>query len=167
MPFEPLVPLAPFFPAEPVVLHLIFFSVFLHFVFEETMRIVPSTRCCSLDSIVRPRVRRLQGQGVQSDTGLRVTDLLCKVETEEQVLEYCAAFTQLYREEAHYLERTAPWVERVGLAHIKTKVVDNAANRKALAERFLVSQKPAQVDPWKARAEGEASHEFTPLAEIV
>ena len=98
---------------------------------------------------------------------VRVTDLLCKVETEEQVLEYCAAFTQLYREEAHYLERTAPWVERVGLAHIKTKVVDNAANRKALAERFLVSQKPAQVDPWKARAEGEASHEFTPLAEIV
>jgi nitrite reductase (NADH) large subunit len=91
---------------------------------------------------------------------------LCKVETEEQVLEYCAAFTQLYREEAHYLERTAPWVERVGLAHIKTKVVDDAANRKALAERFLVSQKPAQVDPWKARAEGEASHEFTPLAEI-
>jgi hypothetical protein len=35
------------------------------------------------------------------------------------VIEYCAAFTQLYREEAHYLERTAPWLERVGLAHIK------------------------------------------------
>ena len=98
---------------------------------------------------------------------VRVTDLLCKVETEEQVMEYCAAFTQLYREEAHYLERTAPWVERVGLAHIKARMVDDAANRKALAERFLISQKPAQVDPWKARAEGEASHEFTPLAEIV
>ena len=98
---------------------------------------------------------------------VRVTDLLCKVETEEQVMEYCAAFTQLYREEAHYLERTAPWVERVGLAHIKARVVDDAANRKALAERFLISQKPAQVDPWKARAEGEAHHEFTPLAAIV
>jgi nitrite reductase (NADH) large subunit len=98
---------------------------------------------------------------------VRVTDLLCKVDTEEQVLEYCGAFTQLYREEAHYLERTAPWVERVGLAHIKAKVVDDAANRKALAERFLVSQKPAQVDPWKARAEGEASHEFTPIAALV
>ncbi len=98
---------------------------------------------------------------------VRVTDLLCKVETEEQVLEYCAAFIQLYREEAHYLERTAPWVERVGLAHIKAKVVEDAANRKALAERFLVSQKPAQVDPWKARAEGGESHEFKALAEIV
>ena len=96
---------------------------------------------------------------------VRVTDLLCKVETEAQVMEYCAAFTQLYREEAHYLERTAPWVERVGLAHIKAKVLEDAANRKLLAERFLVSQKPAQVDPWKARAEGEQAHEFRPLAE--
>ena len=97
---------------------------------------------------------------------VRVTDLLCKVETEEQVLEYCAAFTQLYREEAHYLERTAPWVERVGLAHIKAKVVEDETNRKALAERFLISQKPAQVDPWKARAEGVQAYEFKPLAEF-
>jgi nitrite reductase (NADH) large subunit len=97
---------------------------------------------------------------------VRVTDLLCKVETEEQVLEYCAAFTQLYREEAHYLERTAPWVERVGLGHIMAKIVEDEANRKVLAERFLISQKPAQVDPWKARAEGEARHEFTPIAAL-
>ena len=97
---------------------------------------------------------------------VRVTDLLCKVETEEQVLEYCAAFTQLYREEAHYLERTAPWVERVGLAHIKKYVVEDEASRKALAERFLISQKTAQIDPWKARAEGGEAHEFKPLAEF-
>ena len=95
---------------------------------------------------------------------VRVTDLLCRVETEEQVLEYCAAFTQLYREEAHYLERTAPWVERVGLAHIKAKVVEDEATRQALAERFAISQKPAQVDPWKARCEGELTREFTPMA---
>jgi NAD(P)H-nitrite reductase large subunit len=42
-----------------------------------------------------------------------------------EVMEYCGAFMQLYREEAHYLERTAPWVERVGLAHIKARVVDD------------------------------------------
>ena len=95
---------------------------------------------------------------------VRVTDLLCKVETEEQVLEYCAAFTQLYREEAHYLERTAPWVERVGLAHIKAAVVEDEARRKALAERFRISQQSAQVDPWKARAAGGQKHEYTPLA---
>jgi len=94
---------------------------------------------------------------------VRVTDLLCKVQTEDEVLEYVGAFTQKYREEAHYLERTAPWVERVGLSSIKEVIVDNEKERKALYERFKLSQKYAQVDPWKARAEGEAAHEFTPL----
>jgi len=94
---------------------------------------------------------------------VRVTDLLCKVETEEEVLEYCGAFCQKYREEAHYLERTAPWVERVGLSSIRQAIVDDEANRKALYERFKISQKYAQIDPWKQRAEGEEAHEFTPL----
>jgi len=94
---------------------------------------------------------------------VRVTDLLCKVETEEEVLEYCGAFTQMYREEAHYLERTAPWVERVGLSSIKQRLLDDEAERKALYERFIVGQKVSQVDPWKARAEGDAAHEFTTL----
>ncbi len=39
---------------------------------------------------------------------LRGTDKLCHVATEDEVLEYCAAFMQLYREEARYLGRTAP-----------------------------------------------------------
>ena len=94
---------------------------------------------------------------------VRVTDLLCKVDSEAEVLEYSAAFIQLYREEGHYLERTAPWVERVGLNHIKQQILDDAANRKALRDRFLFSQRFAQTDPWKARAEGAEAHEFTTL----
>ncbi len=90
---------------------------------------------------------------------VRVTDLLAKVETEAQVLEYCAAFIQLYREEGHYLERTAPWVERVGLAHVKARVVDDAASRAALAERFRVSQQYAQIDPWQQ----PDAREYAPL----
>jgi len=90
---------------------------------------------------------------------VRVTDLLCKVETEEQVLEYCAAFIQKYRLEARYLERTAPWVERVGLQYIKDAIVDET-QRKALAEQFLYSQTFAQIDPWKQRAEGGDANEF-------
>jgi len=93
---------------------------------------------------------------------VRVTDLLCKVETEEEVLEYCGAFIQKYREEAHYLERTAPWVERVGLKTIKD-AIEHEPTRQALYERFKYSQQFAQIDPWKARAEGAESHEFTPL----
>lgn len=94
---------------------------------------------------------------------VRVTDLLCKVETEEQVKEYCGAFTQFYREDAHYLERTAPWIERVGLEKIKKAIVEDAPKRKTLYERFLVSQVPAQVDPWKQIADGARADEFAPI----
>jgi nitrite reductase (NADH) large subunit len=94
---------------------------------------------------------------------VRATDLLCHVETPEQVLEYCAAFMQLYREEAHYLERTAPWLERVGLTYVKERVVEDEVGRKALAERFQYAQQFAQIDPWQERAAGVDQHEFTPI----
>jgi nitrite reductase (NADH) large subunit len=98
---------------------------------------------------------------------VRVTDLLCKVETEEQVHEYTQAYIQMYREEAHYLERTAPWIERVGLSHVKQHIVDDEENRKTLAARFVESQKYAQIDPWAERAsQGVAEHEFLPLKKI-
>jgi len=97
---------------------------------------------------------------------VRATDYLTKVETPEEVMEYVAAFTQLYREDAHYLERTAPWIERVGLTFVKQKLLEDEQGRKVLAERFLYSQKYSQDDPWAARAEGEDSHEFEPIYKI-
>ncbi len=97
---------------------------------------------------------------------VRVTDLLCNVETSEEVLEYAAAFMQLYREDAHYLERTAPWIERVGLSYVKEKMVDDDENRAILAARFYFSQKFAQDDPWTERAQGTDAHEFTPMKQI-
>ncbi|CAA7621463.1 Nitrite reductase (NAD(P)H) [Magnetospirillum sp. LM-5] len=98
---------------------------------------------------------------------VRVTDQFTRVATEVEVLEIIAALMQLYREEGFYLERTAPWVERVGMAHIKARVLDDVAGRKALEARFLFSQKYAQIDPWAERAEGGVdAHEFQPLAVV-
>ncbi len=97
---------------------------------------------------------------------VRATDVLCRVTTTEQVKEYCGAFMQVYREEARYLERTAPWVERVGMTYIKQRVVEDEVGRRALYKRFLESQKLAQVDPWKARAAGVDAHEFTALKQV-
>ncbi|MCW9024951.1 MAG: nitrite reductase large subunit NirB [Gammaproteobacteria bacterium] len=97
---------------------------------------------------------------------VRVTDFLCTVKTEEEVLEYCAAYMQLYREDAHYLERTAPWIERVGLTFVKEKIVEDDEGRKKLAERFLFSQTFSQDDPWQGRVEGAEQHEFNALKQI-
>jgi len=77
-----------------------------------------------------------------------VAEFLCKVATREDVLEYSAAFLQLYREEAWYLDRTVHYVQRVGLDHIKKNVVEDAARRKALYERLLFALKDYE-DPWK------------------
>lgn len=93
---------------------------------------------------------------------VRATELLCKVKTREEVKEYCCAFIQLYREEARYLERTAPWIERVGLKHVQERVVDDADNRAALYVRFLKSQETSQRDPWAERVEESVdAHEFS------
>ncbi|HWV00009.1 MAG TPA: nitrite reductase large subunit NirB [Devosia sp.] len=95
---------------------------------------------------------------------VRATDLLCKVATEQEAMEYCAAFIQLYREEARYLERTAPWIERVGLDTVKARIVDDAEGRQALTERFLHSQRFSQDDPWAERAAGAEAEHHAPMA---
>ena len=97
---------------------------------------------------------------------LRGTDHLVRVATEADVLEYSAAIMQIYREEARYLERMAPWVERVGIEAIKARVVDDPAGRKAAHARFLFSQTYAQIDPWAERAQGAEAHEFQSLAVV-
>ncbi len=97
---------------------------------------------------------------------VRVTDLLCKVKTREEVLEYAGAFMQLYREEAHYLERTAPWIERVGFEYVKNILLKDEKQRKELNDRFLISQQIAQKDPWEERVNGVDAHEFKPLANL-
>lgn len=97
---------------------------------------------------------------------LRGTDLLCKVATEQEAMDYCAAFIQLYREEARYLERTAPWIERVGVDYVKARIVEDEAGREALRARFLYSQSFSQDDPWAQRAEGEARELHAPMAKF-
>jgi nitrite reductase (NADH) large subunit len=97
---------------------------------------------------------------------LRGTDLLCKVATEQQALDHCAAFIQLYREEAWYLERTAPWIERVGIDYVRQRIVDDEVGREALTARFLYSQSFSQDDPWAARAGGKEREQHAHLGEF-
>lgn len=91
-----------------------------------------------------------------------VAQFFVKVKTREEVLEYAGAFLQLYREEARYLDRTVHYVQRVGLDCIKKKIVEDAANRKALYARLRFALE-GEPDPWKERAAGEAKREFEAL----
>lgn len=95
---------------------------------------------------------------------VRATDLLVKVATEEEAIHYAAAFVQLYREEARYLERTAPWIERVGLPYVKDRIVEDAELRDTLAARFWHSQTFSQDDPWAERAAGQEREQHAHMA---
>ena len=76
------------------------------------------------------------------------------------MLEHVGAFLQLYREEARYLERTAPWVARVGIEYVRRRIVADAEERRQLHERFLTSQRVVQIDPWAQRVDGGEAHEY-------
>ncbi|MBT9447585.1 MAG: NAD(P)/FAD-dependent oxidoreductase [Hyphomonadaceae bacterium] len=94
---------------------------------------------------------------------IKGTEILCKVATEDEALEVIVATTQLYREDAHYLERIYKWMARVGLECIRLRVIEDAAQRLALFERFVRAQTYSQIDPWAERARGVDSDEFRPL----
>jgi nitrite reductase (NADH) large subunit len=76
-----------------------------------------------------------------------VARFLCKVKTAAEVLEVSGAFLQLYREEGWYLERTVHYLARVGMDHVKKRVLDDAEGRRALWERLQFSL-DGEPDPW-------------------
>ncbi|MES2911921.1 MAG: nitrite reductase large subunit NirB [Pseudomonadota bacterium] len=76
-----------------------------------------------------------------------VAHFLVKVKTAAEVLEYTGAFCELYRQEGWYLERTVHYVNRVGLEHVKKRILEDHEGRKALWEQlqFALDGEP---DPW-------------------
>jgi nitrite reductase (NADH) large subunit len=86
------------------------------------------------------------------------------VDTEEEAIEHIAAVTQMYREEAAYLDRLYKWVEKTGLERVRHAIMEDHDNRKALFERFVLSQRVTRKDPWAERVAGKDLHEFMPLA---
>ncbi|MCA0326109.1 MAG: nitrite reductase large subunit NirB [Proteobacteria bacterium] len=95
-----------------------------------------------------------------------VAQFLVKLKTAAEVLEHTGAFLQLYREEGWYLERTVHYLHRVGLDHVKQRVLDDAEGRRALWERlqFALDGEP---DPWFELAEARVDvRQFEPVTEV-
>lgn len=97
---------------------------------------------------------------------IKGTEVLGQVKTEDEALEHIVALVQMYREQARYLERIYKWAKRIGVDEIRRQIMEDADKRKGFYDRFVLSQKVAQVDPWAERVEGHHAHEFRPLAEI-
>ncbi|WP_417681183.1 nitrite reductase large subunit NirB [Roseibium sp.] len=98
---------------------------------------------------------------------IKGTEVLGQVKTEDEAVEYITALIQMYREQGHYLERIYKWAKRIGYDEVRRQIMDDPDRRKAYYDRFVFSQKFAQVDPWSERVSGKDKHEFKPMATLL
>ncbi|MGB0658850.1 MAG: nitrite reductase large subunit NirB [Mangrovicoccus sp.] len=105
------------------------------------------------------------GVGGAAGMDVKETERLADVTSEEEVLEIATAFMQLYRENGKYLDRPYKWIAKVGLDWVKAQVIEDVENRKALCERFAISQSVYQKDPWAEHVE-EKAETYQPLATL-
>ena len=74
-------------------------------------------------------------------------------------------------QDAYITARLQPWAAvtvgkfkaPIGLERIQDEVTD-PGRRRALYDRFVVSQRSARIDPWAERVAGRHTDEFTPLS---
>ncbi|MCO5066468.1 MAG: nitrite reductase large subunit NirB [Rhizobiaceae bacterium] len=97
---------------------------------------------------------------------IKGTEVLGQVRTEDEALEVIVALVQMYREQARYLERIYKWSKRIGIEEIRRQIMEDYDKRRAFYDRFVFSQKFAQVDPWSERVSGKDKHEFRPMAAV-
>ena len=94
---------------------------------------------------------------------VRACDLLCTVKTEDEVMEWTAAYLQYYREQAQWNERTSTWIERIGLDAVK-KALEKREERLALVDRIKKTLS-LTTDPWKEIIDNDHLRKnFNPIA---
>jgi len=86
--------------------------------------------------------------GGAAGSRVRKGDILCVVDTQEEVLKYSGRFMQYYREQAKYLERTYDFVERVGLDFLKRVLMGDSEGICQRLDEDMQAAVDAYVDPW-------------------
>jgi nitrite reductase (NADH) large subunit len=87
--------------------------------------------------------------GGAAGSSVRKGDLLCTVDTQDDVLLYMGRFMQYYREHGKYLERSYGFVERVGIETLRKILVDDSLGICARLDAEIQKAVDAYHDPWK------------------
>jgi nitrite reductase (NADH) large subunit len=98
---------------------------------------------------------------------VRKGDVLCVVDSHEDVIRYMSRFIQYYRENAKYLERTYGFVQRVGIEKIRAVVVDDSEGIAARLEEEIAAANAAYRDPWKEAYAPFTSNQFSSLLPVL
>ncbi|MBI4299427.1 MAG: NAD(P)/FAD-dependent oxidoreductase [Chloroflexi bacterium] len=80
---------------------------------------------------------------------VRKADILCVVETHDEVMKYMGRFMQYYRENAKYQERTYDFVERMGIEQLRRLLVQDAEGICQRLDKDIQSAVDAYSDPWR------------------
>ncbi len=105
--------------------------------------------------------------GGAAGSHVRKGDVLCIVNSADDVLKYVARFVQYYRENAKYLERTHSFVERLGIEKIRAIVVEDSEQLGAQLEANLHRSTLAYRDPWKDALRSQVPNEFANLLPVM
>ena len=98
---------------------------------------------------------------------VRKGDILCVVETHDEVLKYSARFMQYYRENAKYLERTYGFVERIGIEKIRAVIVEDSEGIAAELDAAIQASIDAYEDPWEEAYTASRPSEFASLLPVI
>jgi nitrite reductase (NADH) large subunit len=98
---------------------------------------------------------------------IRKGDLLCVLESEDQVLLYAGRFMQYYRENAKYLERTYAFVPRVGIEKLRAIVMEDSEGIAARLDEAMARSVADYRDPWLEAYTPATPNQFASLLPIV
>ena len=86
--------------------------------------------------------------GGAAGSRVRRGDVLCIVDSHDDVLKFMGRFMQYYRENAKYLERTYGFVERVGIEHVRSVLIDDSEGICERLDADIQASVDAYKDPW-------------------
>jgi nitrite reductase (NADH) large subunit len=89
--------------------------------------------------------------GGAAGSKVRKADVLCVVDSHDDVLKYMGRFMQYYREHAKYRERAYDFVERMGTEHLRSVLVDDGEGICQRLDSEIQAAVDAYVDPWLER----------------
>jgi nitrite reductase (NADH) large subunit len=91
---------------------------------------------------------------------IRKGDVLCTVTGEEEALRISDRFFQYYRENAKWKERTYTFMKRMGLAKLKSILVDDSEGICADLDAAMLTARGAVRDPWLERDKEAVPNQF-------
>jgi nitrite reductase (NADH) large subunit len=86
--------------------------------------------------------------GGAAGSRVRKGDVLCTVDSHDEVLKMMGRFMQYYREQAKWAERTYDFVERLGIDAVRRVLVDDVEGICARLDADMELAVAAYVDPW-------------------